>query len=297
MSQITKPMLAGKVEDMAKIKYPVYCTPKLDGIRCLKVDGKAVSRNFKPIPNTHIREFIEENFPDGVDGEIMIDGASFQRITSAVMSEDGEPEFIYCVFDYVNSLSDDYIKRMTQLGNLSSALLRVKGGMKNYKSLQPVRVNNEEELLTYEQFCLSQGYEGIMLRSPDGPYKCGRSTEKEGYLLKLKRFEDAEAWVTGFEERMHNANEQKRDAFGHAERSSHKANMVPTGMLGALVVDKGDGVVFKIGTGFTEEQRKEIWNNRHKYMSKLVKFKSQPTGVKEAPRFPVFLGWRHENDL
>ncbi len=294
---ITAPMLAGTIKDLNTIWYPVLVTPKLDGIRCLKVNGKAVSRNFKPIPNHYLRGWIEQNFPDGVDGELIMDGGSFQETTSAVMTEKGEPrDVVYHIFDYVMGdepgvLNTPYYERMAALRNLIPDI------PKTARVLLPTEITNEACLLAYETRILAEGYEGVMLRDPKGYYKCGRSTVREGWLLKLKRFSDAEAVVVGFEERMHNANVEKKDAFGHAEHSSHKAGMVPTGMLGALVVDRGDGLVFKIGTGFTEEQRKEIWANRHKYMSKSVKFKFQPTGIKEAPRFPVFLGWRHPDDM
>ena len=295
---ITKPMLAGTIKNLSDIRYPVLCTPKLDGIRCLKIDGKCVSRNFKPIPNHYLREWIEANFPDGVDGELILDGGTFQQTTSAVMTEDGTPrDIVYHIFDYVidsdtinGDLGVPYWKRME---NLQDIIIKIP---KTARVLLPREIKNETELIEYEQKLLAEGYEGVMLRYPHGPYKCGRSTVKEGYLLKLKRFEDAEAVVVGFEERVHNANPETKDVFGHAEHSSHKAGMVPTGMLGAFIVEK-DGLRFKVGTGYTDGQRKLYWEKRKTYIGDILKFKFQPTGVKEAPRFPVFLGWRHPNDL
>ena len=137
-----------------------------------------------------------------------------------------------------------------------------------------------------------------MLRHPDGPYKHGRSTAKEGWLLKVKRFEDSEARIIGFSELMHNANEAKRNELGHLERSSHKANKVGKQMLGALTVqDLKTKVEFDIGTGFTEDQRRLLWATGDNLLGKVVKYKSQPTGVKEKPRFPVFLGFRDKVDM
>ena len=74
---ITKPMLAGKCTDKGKIRFPVLATPKLDGVRCLMINGKALSRRFKLIPNPYIRKEIEKYFPDGCDGELMISGKTF----------------------------------------------------------------------------------------------------------------------------------------------------------------------------------------------------------------------------
>lgn len=290
---ITKPMLAGTVKDMKKIKYPVLVTPKLDGIRCLKIDGKAVSRNFKKIPNRHTSAWIEKYFPDGVDGELMLEGKTFQATTSAVMSEDGEPPVVYHIFDYVidGGVGEAYASRCSNLKRIETRDIP----KHLYKLILPVIIQNEEELLEIERDYLGRGYEGVMLRSIDGPYKCGRSTVGEGFLLKLKRFQDSEAVVVGFEERMHNSNVAEKDAFGRTKRSMKKEGMVPSGTLGALVVKDG-AVEFRVGTGFSDEQRAEIWGNKDKYLGQLVKYKHQPTGVKEAPRFPVFLGFRHPND-
>jgi DNA ligase-1 len=137
-----------------------------------------------------------------------------------------------------------------------------------------------------------------MLRDPNGRYKFGRSTAKEGILLKVKRFSDAEAVIVGFEERMHNGNPATTDALGHTERSSHKENLTGRGDLGALVVKcELFESEFNIGTGFDDATRKEIWDNRETYLGKVVKFKYQTAGMKDVPRFPVYVGLRHENDL
>lgn len=292
---ITKPMLAGTVKDMKTIQYPVLVTTKLDGIRCLKIDGKAVSRNFKPIPNKFVRSWIEKYFPDGVDGELIVEEESFQATTSAVMRESGEPKVVYYIFDYViDGLGVEYINRMENMGELTRETIPDH----LYKLMIPEFIVNEKELLEFEKKCLESGYEGVMLRTPEGPYKCGRSTVREGYLLKLKRFADDEATIVGFEERMHNANEAKKDAFGRTERSTHKANMIPTGVLGAFrVKSKKFANEFSIGTGMNDAQRDEFWKKRKQLMGKLLKFKYQPVGVLDAPRFPVFIGLRHENDL
>ncbi len=295
---ITKPMLAGTLKDIADVRYPVLVTPKLDGIRCLKIDGKAVSRNFKQIPNKFVREWIEKNLPDGVDGELIVPGGTFQETTSAVMRESGEPNVVYHIFDYVvTDISKCYVDRMTDLSRMTNGAQVAELG-RNVQAIIPIEVNSEKALLEYEKICLRNGYEGVMLRSSESPYKCGRSTVKERYLLKLKRFSDAEATIIGFEERMHNANEAKKDKFGRTERSTHKANMVPMGVLGAFRV-KSDKFKneFSIGTGMNDAQRDEFWKKREQLRGKLLKFKFQPIGVKDVPRFPVFLGLRHENDL
>lgn len=77
----------------------------------------------------------------------------------------------------------------------------------------PVEIGSAAELAAYKEKCLSEGYEGVMVRDPAGPYKCGRSTVREGWLLKIKRFEDGEAEVLETYEGMSNYNEAGVDAL------------------------------------------------------------------------------------
>lgn len=209
-----RPMLASKIDDLSKVQYPVMASPKLDGIRCLLIDGVAVSRSLKPIPNKFIRKHIERTKIDGMDGEIIIKGKTFSEISSAVMSEEGEPDFSFVTFDYTARGFDlPYIVRLNA----------VKEKVKEFPFLGVIRntlVNNEEELLKLEQKFIAEGYEGLMFRKINGPYKQGRSTVKEGYLLKLKRFEDAEAEVIGYEELMHNDNVQETDELGYSNEKT-----------------------------------------------------------------------------
>ncbi len=114
--------------------------------------------------------------------------------------------------------------------------------------------------------------------------------------MKLKRFVDADFEVIGYEERKHNGNEATKDELGRTKRSSHKENKVGLGDLGALVL-QGDGFTFSVGTGFDDATRKALWEIRDKgLVGRLAKIKYFPIGVKEAPRFPVFIGWRAEID-
>lgn len=291
---ITKPMLAVAIKDLNNIKFPVIVSPKLDGIRCLIIDNKAVTRTFKPIPNNYIRNYLEKNAENGMDGELILSGKTFNEIQSAVMSEDGTPIFEYHVFDIVDGFVQPGSRYSHRYGYLSGrdTLFNDKIKLVQHKDIETI-----EQLLEYETLCISNGYEGIMIRSLDGPYKCGRSTLKEGYLLKLKRFQDTEATITGFTERMHNGNEIFTDELGHSKRSSHKSNKIGTNMLGALQVKLSSGISFEVGTGFSESQRIEYWNNKNKLLNTKIKFKFQELSKDGIPRFPVFIGFRSDIDI
>jgi DNA ligase-1 len=280
-----KPMLAATVEDVADLQYPLLASPKLDGIRAFVEHGCLLSRNRKPIPNRHVQDMF--NHLEHHDGELIVGPPNapdvYRTTMSAVMSYEGQPTDVnFYVFDHVANPTLPYPMRANHI-------------TEKYK-LQHHVVYGENDLLELETKFLAEGYEGIMLRSPGGEYKYGRSTMNQGYLMKLKRFSDSEASVVGFEELMHNANEAKINELGYQARSSHQANLVPTGRLGALMV-VWNGKFFNIGTGFTDAERIEIWENRKKYELKVAKFKYLAVGMKDLPRHPVFLGWRSKFDF
>lgn len=286
-----KPMLAGKA-DLDNIKFPVMASPKLDGVRVIVYDGVVYSRNFKRIPNDHVQELFGRKECHGFDGELIVGDVTsdtvFQATTSGVMTGAGEPDVTLHVFDYTGSIH--------HFSSRHSELKKRAHKQKHVKVVPHVLIKNLEELNAYEEECVAQGYEGIMIRDPQGKYKHGRSTTKEGGLLKIKRFEDDEAVVIGCEELMTNHNEQELDNLGHKVRSSKKEGLVPAGKLGALIVKHKTFGEFKIGSGFTEDARIKLWSERDELKGRLAKFKYQPSGVKDKPRFPVFLGFRNKID-
>ena len=159
-------------------------------------------------------------------------------------------------------------------------------------------VHNFEELEEFLQVCVAQGWEGVMLRDPKAPYKEGRSTLKEGWLMKLKPFEDSEAKIVGFEEMNRNSNEPHINELGYQVRSSAKEGQVAAGCLGKLLVkDIHHGWEFSIGSGFNMALRQEIWDNREKYEDEIVHYRFQKVGMKHVPRIPVFKGFRAPEDL
>lgn len=283
-----KPTLA-VAADFAKIVYPVYASPKLDGIRCSVVDGRALTRSLKAVPNLHISTALSDPLFGGFDGEIIIGSPTSKTVytdtVSGVMRVSGQPSFTYFVFDLHDMPDARFEFRLEQLKHLDFP--------GNFTLLRQELIRDEAELLAYEASKVEEGYEGIILRSPNAPYKFGRSTVNEGYLLKVKRFEDSECEIIGVEEEMFNGNAAETNELGRTKRSSHKAGKVGKGTMGALIVrDLVSGVEFNIGTGFTAAQRAEDWE-----IGSLHKYKFFPVGVKDKPRHPVYLGARGRSDL
>lgn len=288
-----KPMLAGKIENINTIEFPVIASPKLDGVRAIIIDGVVMSRSLKPIPNKHVQELFGVSSLNGLDGELIVgnpcDEAAFRTTTSGVMSKGGTPDVKFYVFDDTSKPEESFLERL--------ALAQSK--VNEHCVLVPqVTLNSLSELENLENEYLGKGYEGVMVRTIDSPYKFGRSTATEAYLLKLKRFCDSEAEILGFEEQMINTNAATTDELGHIKRSMQKEGLEGKGTLGAIRVrDLITKVEFSIGTGIDEETRSQIWSNQAKHLSDIIKYKFFPSGNKEKPRFPVFQGFRSALDM
>lgn len=285
-----KPMLAVNVATN-NIRYPIYASPKLDGVRGLVINGQLRSRTLKPIPNGFVSARFSRPELNGFDGELIFGPPNasdvFRATTSAVSNESFTPNVHFYVFDNF-AASGPFSDRLKTLNQFRDGVTVVEQRL----------IENERDLLAYESEVLTAGYEGLILRDPRGPYKHGRSTEREGWMLKLKRFVDSEAEILDIVEEMENTNEATRNAVGRTERSSAKAGLRPKGTAGSLAVrDIRTGVQFSIGSGLNSSDRARFWAYRAQLIGKIIKYKSFQIGVKDAPRFPVYLGFRAGFDL
>lgn len=298
-----KPMLATAIEDMteeglSKLRYPLLASIKYDGVRAVMQDGKLVSRSLKSIPNQDIQQMFKR-LPEGFDGELMFGNPAAKKVfsltTSVVMSRTKQAAGVkFYAFDQFGDgpfkqRSDSVYEQVFFLDD------------ENVIAVNQKMINSVTELLKFEQVVLEAGYEGLILRSIDGPYKQGRATERQGWMLKLKRFVDAEAVIVGSYEEQENTNVAITNQLGRSERSSAKAGMVGKGTLGGFEV-KGlggefDGVEFQVGGGFDAEDREQFWKQRKQLIGKIIKYKYFPIGTKDKPRFPVFLGFRDKEDM
>lgn len=286
---------------LSKIQYPVGATPKIDGIRCytsgegvpaIGMNSIAYTRSNKQVPNDHIRSLVEQ-LPPWLDGELTT-GTNFQAVTSGIMSFGGQPDFTYHIFDSRIDSTMTYGQRVDLLcDNTWPKFVRV---------LKHRLIENLSELLTYEQECLDQGAEGVMLRPFDSPYNVGtsdnRATARRPYLVAVKRFTDGEAVIIGFNEELENTNSVEQNELGNNYRPVRSDGMKPKGTLGSFRVKSVEtGIEFNVGSGLTAAQRAEYWPYRTNLIGKIVKYKWQMHGTKDKPRIPIFLGFRDEADM
>lgn len=298
MSKSFRPMLASPA-DLDAIRYPIFASPKLDGIRAAVVGGKLLSRTLKEIPSRHIFNTLSRPEFEGLDGELIVGAPTspscYRDTVSGVMADNKVFDFTYYVFDLWTESHLPFVARKHKLVELASR----PGTTPYIRLVQHECLEYRTQLDEYEARVVAGGHEGIMLNSMQAVYKFGRATTKGGELLKIKRFVDAEAVIIGMEEEMFNGNEAETNELGRTKRSSAQAGKTGKGTMGALIVrDVKTGVEFNIGTGFTAEDRKHFWNLRgvvaeaKRGTLPVIKYKSFPIGVKDKPRHPVFLGLR-----
>lgn len=296
------PMLAQAAE-FEQVKLPALMSPKIDGFRCAVWGGQALTRSLKPMPNLFIRQYLSQMKYEGLDGELVVgtpdDPLIFSQTTGQVRSSSGQPDFTWWVFDHRAAVEDarPFTDRLamatTMIADFNDPRIRI---------LPHIMVTTREEQAEFEAWCLEHGYEGSMARDPAGPYKNGRSTWREGWLVKRKTFVDGEAIITGFYELLHNANEAYTDETGKTKRSTHAENMVPMGVLGGFTCkEMGTDIEFNLGGGFTMDERAMIWRelqaDPHAYDGEIVRFKHFPYGRDVKPRMPTFGGFRAPEDI
>lgn len=302
--ELTRPMLAAptKKTDWPNFQFPTLASAKIDGIRALcrlnPETGKPelVSRTLKLIPNRATQERFARLEYVGLDGELVVglptDKNLMQQTTSGVMSEDGDPDAKWYVFDKWNE-PGIYCQRAC-VAKPQVVLC----GEDNIRWVPHLAIYTLDSMVEYEGQLVAEGYEGMMLRHPDGLYKQGRSTLKQQWLLKIKRFEDSEAVVLDCIEQQTNNNEAITDERGYTKRSTHAAGKEAAGVLGALTVrDLKSGIIFDVGTGFTAEQRRNLWEGRQYLTGKIITYKHFAVGVVDKPRFPTFKSFRDRSDI
>jgi len=297
-----KPLLAPNKDPLSypsyfeELQYPLLCSPKYDGIRCIIKNGVALSRAGKPIPSKQVQE--EFGYLEHFDGELIIgeptDTDVYNRTQSHIMSANKPGDLRFYVFDYTAPSCLDWSFK-GRLDLLKGAFIGA--SPENIFIVQQKKVMIYEELMDFELECLFAGFEGIMMRNPEAPYKQGRGTFNEGIIYKLKRFQDTEGRIVSFKELMINKNEQEKDELGYAKRSSAKAGLIPGETLGAFIVRYGDQELDIAPGILTHEDRKLIWENKEDFIGKVIKFRFFAHGIKDKPRFPRFVGFRDLGDL
>ena len=314
---IPRPMLATNTPwslPLPPSSYPLIASPKIDGERALIVNGQVYSRSGKPIPSPYVQLLLGKQQYNGLDGELTVgppDSPSVRRATRAISRLSGEeiPNLTFHIFD-------SWTRGQAIPFRDSWEALCLRYGIESYgltapfiKIVEQRYISCEEELLSYESAILAQGYEGLILRSLDQPYKHGRCTFNEFLsgrgMLKLKRKDDAEGRILAAFPLLINTNPLTRNAFGLAERSSAQAglDLDPT-RLGSLLIqpipapNHSFTLPFRIGAGIAgtwdDEERARLMTLHRKgtLIGRIVTFRFFPSGGKDRPVQPQFVAFK-----
>lgn len=302
-----KPMLANDyVEE--KVKFPVIMQPKIDGVRGAHLIGSFTGRSLKAHKNRQMTEFFSHPAFSFMDGEVACARATHPdlcRITSSAMStRDAKPlaDSTWFLFDFVapGINTHPYVERIMFLHEKMEELERKHPEL--WAHVQVVRselVHDIETMRRVHARHMEMGYEGSCLRDPYGKFKQGRSTVREGGLLRIKDFSEEEAEVLEIIEGDRNENEATVNELGQTTRSTHKANMVPNGMVGKLICkDLKTGKTISVAAGcLTHAERLHLFNNPHHIIGQIIKYRTFLHGVKDLPRFPTYQGLRSAEDM
>ena len=312
-----KPQLA---EDaiLDQVRFPCIVQPKIDGVRALNLNGTLTGRSLKKFEGFGVTEMWSLPQFQWMDGEMTLGpkpncGERLCSLTTGAMGRFKDvtepPDLHWWVFDYLSpaALQLDYEGRY--------GMLEVRQHDLDHPRIHLVPMvwaKDAEELNSWIATNFEMGYEGTIIRNPEAIYKPGRATQKGQELWRVKSWADAEILVTGITEGQANGNEAKTNALGRTERSSAKAGMTPNGQVGSIqgvllahVKDPYTGrLMFRKGTEvtvgsgeMTVAEATHYFKHPKEIIGHIVKFKHMTHGVKDKPRFPIYLSHRLPQDL
>lgn len=294
-----KPMLASNYDE-SKLVFPLGAQPKIDGVRGLNLCGQLTGRSLKTFKNKFNTEYFSNQIYMGLDGELAAERECHPdlcRLTTSAMNRiDGNPYVMWHIFDLLNGATIDlpYGERYSILKD------RITNGFVTRVQVVPMHVcKTLDELLEWDNKWLAAGYEGTIIRDLNGMYKQGRSTVREGGLLRIKRFTEEEALVLEIIEGRENLNEERTNELGNTYRTSHQDNQVPNGLLGSMRCRdlKTDLEIIVSAGSMPHDLRKYYFNNQSEVVGHVIKYKCFPKGVKDLPRFPTYQSHRAAEDM
>lgn len=287
--------------DLESLPYPLYASPKIDGLRGGVQRGVVVGRKGLAPRNPAVQEFARHPNMEGLDFEVTV-GPSwasdvFGRTQGCCNS--AKPEAVEEFRKHGRVHLIDYVPR-TEAFDFKTRMARMRlahGGAKwrdkmGVHVIKQTLIKNAAQLKEYETERLARGYEGVMLRkSTAGPYpqkpgKDNRSTLKEFELVKLKRMERSLARILAVFPLEHNVNTEKTAA---GKRSSAKAGMViDAAQFGsAALKDVKTGAEFNVTLQNAVARQWGGWCNKELWAGKTVSYTHQLVGAKDiVPRFP-----------
>jgi DNA ligase-1 len=304
--------------DPAKIKFPVWAEPKIDGVRGYNPDGILLARTMKKLKNKYTTEFFSGPDYIGFDGELAANHECHPdlcRLTSsAVGTIEGKPYVLWHIFDYVTEATRGLpYSRRKDILERKIRDLQANGKCGYLRVVPHIVCNNMAELTAAHEHFMELGYEGTCFYGPNVTHKEGKSSPTHNGVLRIKDFIDAEAVVLEIVEGETNNNEAQVNELGRTFRTSHQENKVSNGMVGSMTCKMLDDVydlhdhtklllakhqIITVSPGkMTEKDRIYYFQHQIGLIGQAIKFKFFPKGIKDKPRFPTFESIRLPEDM
>ncbi len=265
LSHSQKPsLMLAKTQNLQDFKYSFsryIVSEKLDGVRGYWNGKHLLTRSGIIInaPNWFIEPL--PHFP--LEGELWISRGQFDRISAIVRTQNPVDQdwqqVKFMLFDSPKRQLS-FIERVDELKKIIN-----KVDMPWIQVVQHHQFNDFEQLSRYFNQVINSGGEGIMLNSLNGHYQVGRASQ----LLKLKPYLDDEAIILEYR-------------AGKGQFSQ---------MMGAMLVKNKAGVTFKIGSGFTKQQRLSP-----PALGTIISYRYSGNTKNGLPRFPSFIKVRSDLD-
>lgn len=288
-----------------RIHYPMYASIKYDGFRGTLLNGGFFSPEMKPFANKSLWRVFEkiielaETHQLVFDGEVWHPGLSFDRLSSVLRKFDGDLTGVeYHIFDCL-PVAEWNSDKVTSFMNRRGQLLGLGGEMPDNCRIvhQEWCINPQDAEAKYAGF-LAAGHEGVILRSPLGKYKNNRCTHLESNCYKFKHFQTDEAQIIAVIQRriMRSDTDRTFNPYGLLEKIHTESSYDLDEAVGAFQVRLRDGTVtaLNLGRGFSYEDRRSLWQERHTLVGKIVEYKSMPHGAKNLPRIGNITRFRHD---
>jgi len=254
------PIMLLKTFDPKKAKYPLMIAPKVDGVRGRFKNGYLYSRSKKRFHGLeHIENALENLGIGDADGEIFVPGNIFDDASGLIRNKQPVPEAVYYIFDLPGLDATSKKGRYKILMELSKDFPHC------IKLVYQTYVALEAQLMQQHEIFLVQGFEGTVIYNPDSMYE-----DKRGYdWTRLVPLKTADCRCTRIFE-----------GKGKYEFSA-----------GGIVVNF-DGKAVKVGTGFSDEDRKKMWEDPNHYIGLICEIEYKEKTKAGSMRQPRFKGWR-----
>lgn len=296
-----------------RIKYPMLASIKYDGFRGVLLDGRFRSPMMKPFGNKHLdglngyfRDICHRSIAEMrvFDGEVWHPDISFTELSSRLRAENGDLTGVeYHVFDAIDvgdwNNPGSNLQYAHRLGYLRSDW-EFQGVPSHCKLVAQQMCISHIGAEGLYAGALASGHEGIMLRSPKGPYKHNRCTHNESNLFKFKNFITVDARITQVLQRrkMRDDVERTFDPIGDLAKVNTQESYTLDEAVGALevVLEDGKHTSLTLGRGFTYKDRQDLWRRRDSLVGLHVEFKYMPHGTKDLPRIGNVVRFRPDLD-